>query len=99
MVGFRAEVTKVLKTQSYSLIQIHVKGYKFDTQTFEIKICTICLHIMLSLILKIRDIYQCEDSNNAYAVVRTSLWVTHMVHTSNMVPSGTMLVSPGLICY
>jgi len=71
MVGFRAEVTKVFKIQSYSLIQIHAKGYKFDTQTFEIKICTICLHIMLSLIIKIKDIYQCEDSNHVYAVVRT----------------------------
>jgi len=95
-VGFRAGATKLITTHSYFLVQIHVKDYQFDTQTFEIKSCTICLHIMLSLIIKIKDIYQCEDTDHVYAVVRTGPWATHMVHTGDLVPAGTMLVTLGL---
>jgi len=93
--GFRAGATKLFKTQSYFLVQIHAKGYQFDTQTFETKVCTICLHIVLSLIIKIKDIYQCEDTDHVYAVVRTGLWATHMVRTADLVPARTMLVTPG----
>jgi len=66
--AFRAEVTKLFKTQSYFLVQIHAKGYQFDTQTFEIRICVICLHFMLSLIIKVKDIYQSEDTDHVYAL-------------------------------
>jgi len=79
------------------LVQIHAKGYQFDTQTYEIKIFTICLHIMLSLIIKIKDICQCEDTDHVYAAVRTGPWATHMVRTGDLVPAGTMLVTPGLL--
>ena len=51
---------------------------------------------MLSLIIKIKDIYQCEDTDHVYAVVRTGPWATHMVHTGDLVPAGTMLVTLGL---
>jgi len=83
------------------LVQIHAKGYQFNTQTFQIKTCTICLHIMLSLIIKIKDIYQCEDTDRVYAIVRTGPWATHVVRTGDLVPAGTMLVTPGLdlVCY
>ena len=89
--GFRAGSTKIFKTQSYFLVQIHAKGYQFDTQTFEIKICTICFHILLSFILKIKDIYQCEDTDHVYAVVRTGPRATQMVRTGDLVPAGIML--------
>jgi len=56
------------------LVQIHAKRYQFQTQTFEIKVCTICIHIMLSIIIKIKDIYQCEDTYHVYAAVRTGPW-------------------------
>ena len=56
---------------------------------------------MLSLIIKIKYIYQCEDTDRVYAVVRKGLWATHVVRTSDLVPAGTMLVTPGLdlVCY
>jgi len=46
---------------------------------------------MLSLI-KIKDIYQCEDINYVYAIVRTNPRATHVVHAGDLVPAGTMLV-------
>jgi len=56
---------------------------------------------MLPLIIKIKYIYQCEDTDHVYAVVRTGLWATHVVRTGDLVPAGTMLVTPGLdlVCY
>jgi len=83
------------------LVQIHAKGYQFNIQTFQIKICTICVYIMLPLIIKIKHIYQCEDADRVYAVFRTSLWATHVVRTGDLVPTDTMLVTPGLdlVCY
>jgi len=78
------------------LVQIQAKGYQFDTQTFEIKLCTICLDIISSLITKIKDIYQCEDTDHVYAIVRTGPLATHMVRTGDLVTIGTTLVVPGL---
>jgi len=52
---------------------------------------------MLSLIIKIKDICQCEDTDHVYAAVRTGPWATHMVRTGDLVPAGTMLVTPGLL--
>ena len=83
-------------------MQIHAKGCQFNVQTFQIKTCAIYLHIMLSLItVKIKDIYQCEDTDRVYASVRTGPWATHEVRTGDLVPAGTMLVTPGLdlVCY
>jgi len=51
---------------------------------------------MLSIIIKIKDIYQCEDTDYVYAVVRTGPWTAHIVRTSELVPAGTMSVTPGL---
>ena len=39
--GFWAGVTKILKTRSYFLVQIHAKGYQLNTQTFQIKISNV----------------------------------------------------------
>jgi len=50
---------------------------------------------MLSLIKK-GDIHQCEDTDHVYAVVRKRPRATHMVRTGDLVPAGTMLVTPGL---
>ena len=44
--GSKAGVTKLFEIQSCFLVQIHAKGYQFDTQTFDIIICIICLHII-----------------------------------------------------
>jgi len=41
MLGLRAGVTKLFETRSYFLVQIHANGYQSNTQTFQIKICTI----------------------------------------------------------
>jgi len=38
-------VTNLFETKSYFLVQIHVKGYQFDTHTSKIKICSICLQL------------------------------------------------------
>jgi len=59
---------------------------------------------MLPLITKLNIGYlicQCEDTDRAYAVVRTGLLATHAVRTGDLVPAGTMLVTPGLdlVCY
>jgi len=83
------------------LVQIHAKGYQFNIQSFQIKICTICLYVMLPLMIKIKYIYQCADTDRVYAVVRTVLYATHVVRTGDLVPRGTMLVTPGLdlVCY
>jgi len=35
--GFKVGVTKLFETQSCVFVQIHVKGYQFDTQTSETK--------------------------------------------------------------
>jgi len=47
------------------------------------------------------DIYQCEDTGHVYAIVRTGLGVTHVVHRGDLMPESTMLVTPGLdlVCY
>jgi len=50
---------------------------------------------MLSLIIKIKDIYQCEDTDRVYAIIRTGPWVTQVVCTGDLVRAGTMLVTPG----
>jgi len=49
------------------LVQIHVKDYQIDTQTSEIKICIICLHVMLSLMITIKDIHHCKETDHVYA--------------------------------
>jgi len=72
-----------LKLRAASLVQIHANGYQFGGQTSEIKICIIGLHIMLSLIIKIKDIHHCKETDRVYPIVRTShgqptwsVWVT-----------------------
>jgi len=52
---------------------------------------------MLSLKIKIKDIYQWEDTCHVYAVVRTGPWATHMVPTGELVPAGTMLITLVLV--
>ena len=52
--GFKTGVTKLFETQSCFFVQIHAKGYQFDTQTSEIKICIIFFHMMLSVIINIK---------------------------------------------
>jgi len=56
---------------------------------------------MLSLIIKIKDIYQSEDTDRVYAIVRTGPWAIHVVRMGDLVPGGTMLVTPDLdlVCY
>jgi len=53
------------------MVQIRAKGYQCHTQTSEIKICIICLHIMLSLIIKIKDIHHYKETDHVYAIVKT----------------------------
>jgi len=43
---------------------------------------------MLSSMIKIKDIYQCEDTDHVYAIVRKVPWATHMVRMSDLVPAG-----------
>jgi len=47
--------------------------------------------------IKIKDIHQCEDTNHIYAVVRTNPRSTHVVHAGDLVPAGTMLVTPDIV--
>jgi len=56
---------------------------------------------MLSLLIKIKDTYQCEDTDRVYASMRTGPWATHVVRTVDLMPAVTMLVTPGLdlVCY
>ena len=49
---------------------------------------------MLSLI-NIEDIYQCEDTDPVYAIVRSPR-STHVVRVGDLVPAGTILVISGL---
>ena len=51
---------------------------------------------MLSL-LQIKYIHQCENTDHVYAIVKTSLRVTHMLRVGGLVPAGTMLVTPALV--
>jgi len=50
---------------------------------------------MLSLI-KIKGIHQCEDPDHVYVIVRTDPRTTHLVRSGDLVPAGTMLVTPVL---
>jgi len=56
----------------------------------------IYLHMMLSLKIKIKDIHHCKETDHVYAICQNRPWATHMVHTGDLVPAGTMLVTPGL---
>jgi len=49
------------------------------------------------LSIKIKDIHQCEDTDHVYAIVRTSPRATQVIHVDDLVPAGTMLVTPGLL--
>jgi len=52
---------------------------------------------MLSLIKIKYNIHQCEDTDRVYAIVRTSLWpATHVVLAGDLLPSGTMSVTPAV---
>jgi len=48
------------------------------------------------LSIKIKDIHQCQDTKHVYAIVRTSPRATHVVRVGDLVPAGTMLVTPVL---
>jgi len=50
---------------------------------------------MLSLILIIKDNH-CKESDDVYGIVITSHGQHTMVRTGDLVPTGTMLVTPGL---
>jgi len=45
---------------------------------------------------KIEDIHPCQDIEHVYAIVRTSPRETHVVHAGDLVPVGTMLVTPAV---
>jgi len=51
--------------------------------------------MMLSLIIKIKDIHHCKETDHVCAIVRTGHGQAtgHMVHTGDLVPAGTMLVT------
>jgi len=49
---------------------------------------------MLSTITE-KDIYQGEDTDRVYAIVRTGPWAIHVVSSDELLPTGTMLVSCG----
>jgi len=48
------------------------------------------------MLIKIKDIHQCEDANHVYAIVRTGPRATYVVRAGDLVPAGTMLVTPVL---
>jgi len=50
--------------------------------------------IVLSLIIK--DAHQCQDTDHAYVIVRTSPRATHMVRAGDLLPEGTTLVTVAL---
>jgi len=45
------------------------------------------------MLIKIKDIHQCEDTD---AIVRTGPRATYVVRAGDLVPEGTMLMTPGL---
>ena len=53
--------------------------------------------MMLSLKIKIKDIRHCKETDHVYAVVcQNRPRATHMAHTGDLVPAGTILVAHGL---
>jgi len=62
--------------------------------TFEIKILFDLPLIML--LLTIKNIHLCEDSDHVNAMFSTDTQLTHMVFTVDLVPVGTIFVTPGL---
>jgi len=49
----------------------------------------ICLHMMLSLKIKIKDIRHCKETDHVYAIVcQKRPRATHMAHTGNLPGSG-----------
>jgi len=56
----------------------------------------IYLHVMLSLKIKIKDIHHCKETDHRLCYCQSRPWATNMVHTGDLVPAGTMLVTPGL---
>ena len=71
-----------------------MKGNQFDRHLRNENLLNLS-SIMLSLI-KIKDIHQCEDANYVCAIVITSPRATHVVRGGDLVPAGTMLVTPVL---
>ena len=57
------------------------------------KICSICLNYV---IINENYIYQRENTDHAYAIVRTSRQATHMVRGEDLAPEGTVLVTPAV---
>jgi len=51
---------------------------------------------MLSLKIKIKDIHHCKETDHRLCYCQSRPWATNMVHTGDLVPAGTMLVTPGL---
>jgi len=45
VIGLLQGVSNLFETESNFLVQIHAKGYHFDTHTSEIKIYSICLQL------------------------------------------------------
>jgi len=54
--------------------------------TSEIKILN--LSSIMSSLIKIKDIHKCEDTDQVYAIVRTSPRATHVVRAGDLVPAG-----------
>ena len=89
-----ARVTNLFETESYFLVQIHAKGYQFDTHTSEIKIAKFVFNFVI--IHKNKDIHPCENTDHVYAIVRTSPQATNDVRAGDLVPAGTILVTPAI---
>ena len=86
-----AGVTNLFETENYFLVQIHAKGYQFDTHTSDIKICSICLQLCYQEKLKI--FIHVKTFNMFFAIVRTSPRATNVVRAGDLVLAGTMLVT------
>ena len=52
--------------------------------------------LIMLLVKKINGILLCEDIDHANAIFRTGSRTTHVVRAGDLVPTGTMLVTPGL---
>jgi len=60
--SYTSGVTNLFETESYFLVQIHAKDYRFHTHLSEEKFAKFVFNYVI--IIKIQDIHQCEDNDH-----------------------------------
>lgn len=86
------ESPNFLKLRATFWVSINVKGYQLDIHFWNKNFAELVFNYVI--INKINDINLCENTDDVNIVFRTGPQATHLVCAGNLVPAGTMLVTP-----